>query len=334
MNIKRLTAFLIAALMALSLAACSNGGNGAGTFDDAEDDPNEVKTGFAVISEVRTDEADPGSIYKRSFVSTVAAVIVDTDGRIVKAKVDVMEINADLENNGGVVENPKTRMEQGAEYNYLGETALQSPWCDQLAAVEEFAQGKTAKEFSDSFDYFSGITYDEELLTKCDIDVGCEVKAIAQAANDARALGADDKNELKLAITAKNFEPEEEGDFLAYRMEYATVTMDKDGVITSCIVDESEAKCGIIDGEYAEFPGIYDTKRQMGTQYGMKDVSPIGAEWDEQAKALEYFAAGKTPDELLASVGSDNVTTDADLITTCTIEINEMVDNIIKAADK
>ena len=66
----------------------------------------------------------------------------------------------------------------------------------------------------------------------------------------------------------------------------------------------------------------------------MKGASPIGKEWYEQAAAFEKFAVGKTADELAAAVGEDGYPTDADLSAGCTIIVNAIVDNVVKAVNK
>lgn len=330
---KRAFVVALAAVTVFSFTACSS--KSIVEYDNEEDNPNAVRTGLSVISEIRTDEEEPDSITKRTFISTVAGALVDEDGKVIDVKVDVMQIDADLEKNDGIVTKLKTRKELGDNYELKSESETGKKWYEQIEALEDFCKGKTADEISESFNYFSGITTDEKLLSSCDINVGTEVKAITQAVIGAKSLNADDSNQLKLAITAENVEnTDEDKEILEYRMQYAAVTVDKKGVITSCLIDESEGSCTIIDGEYKEFPGIYNTKKQLGIQYGLKSDSSINMEWYEEAKSLESFASGKTAEELIACVSSeDNTASDADLKSVCTIEINELVANLVKAVN-
>ena len=328
----KILAVIMAAIICISFASCSK--RDIPEYDNPEDNPNAVRTGLSVISEVRTDEVETDSVTKRMFISTAAAVLVDEDGKVIDVKVDIMEINSDLEDNGGVVTELKSAKELGNAYKPDIESETGKSKTEQIVALEEFCKGKTADEINESFDYFSGITKDESLLKDCDINVKTEVKAITQAMAGAKALDAQSNDTLKLSISAQNVEnTDEEKDILSYRMQYAAVTVDKKGVITSCLLDESEGNVTILDGEFKEFPGVYSTKKQLGIQYGLKAASSINSEWFEQIKGLENFAKGKTASELTGVVGDDNFPTDSDLLSVCTIEVNELVANLVKAVN-
>lgn len=64
----------------------------------------------------------------------------------------------------------------------------------------------------------------------------------------------------------------------------------------------------------------------------MKAASPIQKEWYEQAAAFEAFAKGKTAADLTAAVGENGIPADADLKAGCTINVNSIVNNAVKAA--
>ena len=74
----------------------------------------------------------------------------------------------------------------------------------------------------------------------------------------------------------------------SYDVTVVAVTVDQNGVITGCIIDSLGTSVtfdenGIITSDLTVAPM---TKNELGTNYGMGKISPIGKEWNEQAAAL------------------------------------------------
>ncbi|MFQ8581145.1 MAG: hypothetical protein ACLSA6_00720 [Holdemania massiliensis] len=56
----------------------------------------------------------------------------------------------------------------------------------------------------------------------------------------------------------------------------------------------------------------------------MIKASAIGKEWHQQAEALEAWMTGKTIEEIMnLPVGEDGKTTEADVMTSCTIGVSD-----------
>ena len=96
------------------------------------------------------------------------------------------------------------------------------------------------------------------------------------------------------------------------------------------MTDAAEVKLTIEDSVFATAAGAMHSKRAMGDTYGMKQASPIKKEWYEQADAFDAYAVGKTAAELQKTALTDDGKTDA--ISTCTISIDAMLKNAVKAA--
>ena len=85
-----------------------------------------------------------------------------------------------------------------------------------------------------------------------------------------------------------------------YDVTLAAVTVDDNGVIRSCAIDsipatlEFDASGAIITDVNAAIA----TKGELGENYGMGKISPIGKEWDAQVKAVADYAVGKTVEQL------------------------------------
>lgn len=103
------------------------------------------------------------------------------------------------------------------------------------------------------------------------------------------------------------------------------VTVDFDAVLPAGTFDTTGAA-----GEYVAEP---QTKNELKEGYGMKAASPIGKEWYEQMNALEDWCVGKTVAEVLATpLNEKGAATDVDLVSGCTVHINDQLKALEKAA--
>lgn len=79
------------------------------------------------------------------------------------------------------------------------------------------------------------------------------------------------------------------------------------------------------------------TKKVKKEDYGMKKASKIGKEWYEQVDFLEKWAIGKNVKDVIGmktEVKNDHeITTDADLLTGCTIEVKDFLAALNKAVE-
>ncbi len=114
------------------------------------------------------------------------------------------------------------------------------------------------------------------------------------------------------------------------------VTVDEDGVIDSCVIDAIQGKVLFgTDGQLISEPGGILSKNELGEQYGMKQASSIGREWNEQAAAVADYAIGKTVDELKNSAINENgAVKDADLASSATIYIGGLISGIEDAVNR
>jgi hypothetical protein len=116
--------------------------------------------------------------------------------------------------------------------------------------------------------------------------------------------------------------------------DVVAVTVDQDGKIVDCKIDGIQAKINFsADGQLkTDIATTFKTKNELGADYGMAKASPIGKEWNEQAAALAESVKGKTLDEVLAiGVDGEMHATDAALLASVTIKINDYVAAIAKA---
>ena len=115
---------------------------------------------------------------------------------------------------------------------------------------------------------------------------------------------------------------------------YAATTFGSDGKITSCIIDASQTNVNISSAGRitTDLKAPLETKNELGAKYGMKKASGIGKEWNEQAEAFAKYVIGKTADEVSGiSLDEKAAPKDADLKSSVTVAIGEMIEVITKA---
>lgn len=325
MNMKKIVAAGLAGVLAVSFAACSNGAK-----DEAKDAAT-AKTGYAVISEIKDDDYNKSET-ALEIDSVFAAVLVDEDGKVIDVKIDEAQTKPDLTKDNGNVTDLRTKLEKKEDYGMKGVSPIGAEWYEQIAAFEKWAKGKTADEITAAIGE-DGYASDADLKAGCTIHASKIANAVVKAINDAQDLGASATDTLGInVVTEKYYESNETN--LQYDSNYAVVTTDAEGKITSCLIDASQAKCTIADGKFTVEKGTYPSKKELKENYGMKGISPIGAEWFEQAAAFEKWAVGKTADEVKAGIGEDGYPSDADLKAGCTIHASTIAATVAAAATK
>lgn len=112
------------------------------------------------------------------------------------------------------------------------------------------------------------------------------------------------------------------------------VTVDKDGKIVKAAIDTAQTKINFsAEGKVtSDLTAVYKSKQELKEEYGMNKASKIGKEWYEQANALADYFVGKTVEEIKAIPTDDaGVTTDADLVSSVSIKINDYKAAVEKA---
>ncbi|MGN1123661.1 MAG: hypothetical protein ACI4RR_04900 [Eubacterium sp.] len=327
-KMKKILAVGLASVLAVSFAACSKGASNTTDDTSAADNANAAaaKTGYAVVSSISDVEDTTLTID-----SVCAAVLVDADGKIIDCKIDEAQTKPDLAVNDGDVEDLRTKYEKKEDYNMKGASEIGKEWYEQIEAFETFAKGKTADEITAAIGE-DGYPSNADLKAGCTMHASTFAAAVSKAVAGAQDLGASATDTLKLAVTTGKFYESNETN-LQYDSDYAIVTVNAEGKITSCLIDASQAKCSIEDGKFTVADGEFITKKELKEDYNMKGASEIGKEWYEQAAAFEQFAIGKSADELKAAIGEDGYPSDADLKAGCTIHASSIVDNVVKAVN-
>lgn len=327
-KMKKVLAVGLAGLMAVGFAACSSSNDSGKNEDTNKDAVATAKTGYAISSEIKEDEYNKSET-ALEIDSVCAAVLVDADGKIIDVKIDEAQTKPDLKKDNGDVSDLRTKLEKKEDYGMKSSSPIGKEWYEQVEAFEAWAKGKTAEEVKAGIGE-DGYASDADLKAGCTIYANGFATVTAKAVENATDCGAKATDTLKLGMTTSKYYESNETN-LQYDTDYAIVTVDADGKVTSCIIDASQAKCTIADGKFTVEKGTFKSKKELGDDYAMKSASPIGKEWYEQAAAYEQWCIGKTADEIKGCYGEDMSASDADLKAGCTITISAIADNTAKA---
>ncbi|MFG6352657.1 MAG: hypothetical protein K1W21_13845, partial [Oscillospiraceae bacterium] len=301
------------------------------------------KTGLAVIPGLGSskDAAAEGDGVAQSEILLVAVTVGD-DGVIDNCVIDNIQAKIGFSTSGALTTDPATtfpsKNELGDGYGMRKASSIGKEWNEQLAALADYAKGKTVEELKTMAVGEDGKAGDVDLAASVTLYIGSFVDGIEAAVKNAAHMGASKGDKLGLSSEtnmSKSKDAADGKDGLA--QAYATiaaVTFNGD-TVTSCCIDAVQANvnfdaAGHITTDLTAAP---KTKNELGDEYGMRKASSIGKEWNEQAAGFCTYVTGKTLAEIKGlAVDEGGKATDADLAATVTVGIGEFQTLIEKAA--
>lgn len=274
---------------------------------------------------------------------TMVAVLVDDNGVIQDCIIDGISTSIKFDTNGAfygdLTDAPQTKNELGENYGMKKASTIGAEWNEQVAALAEFAVGKTVEELRNGAVSETGKAPEgSDLASSATLYLGSFVSAIEEAVKNAKHLGAQSGDTLKMAaisnIKDSTTADAENAGNAQLNVDVTALTMNGD-TITSCVIDSVQAKVGF-DATGAITSDVVTpvaTKNELGVNYGMVAFGGAIAEWNEQAAAFAAYVTGKTPAEV-AGIAITEATkpADADLAASVTISIIGFQNLIAKAA--
>ncbi len=330
---KKIICVALSVLLILSMAALT--GCGAQTL--------KIGVGVqAVVSEVKDASADGNG--SATVDETVAAVLVDGNGKIVAATIDVLSYGAAFTAEGKFVPVTEftTKREAGDNYGMVAFAGAKKEWYEQADAFCALVVGKTADEVKALVATDAKGT-DEVINAGCTIYVSDFALAIDKAIANAKECDASAKDTLKIGVNAVQGEckdaTEDANGASKVVADFAAVALSADGKVTAAMSDCVDASVAFdnVGKCKTEMGTIILSKRAQRDDYGM---AKYGQDLNGDGKVLEYYAqedaldaaiVGKTADEIGALVvngyGVEEIQTAG-----CTIAISGAVKAIVKAA--
>lgn len=301
-----------------------------------------VKTGISVVTSIADStsaaEGEEGTV---KYDVTIAAVTVDDEGVIRSCKIDSVPASVKIDATGAITSDTAaevlTKNEKGSGYGMVAYGGAVAEWDEQVAALCDYAVGKTVEELkSGAIDESGHAPEGTDLATSATIYLGGYVSSIEAAVNNATHLGAGSWDTLALvtinSLSSSAAATAEKDGTAQLNVDIAAVTS-KDGVITSCMIDAVQAKVafdatGTITTDLSA-PVL--TKNEIGEGYGMVAYGGAIAEWNEQAASFAAYVTGKTAEDVAGIAVSEGKATDEDLASTVTIKIGGFQNLIAKA---
>lgn len=272
---------------------------------------------------------------------TIVAVTVDGKGIIRSCLIDSVPATVAFDASGVIQTDLSaeilTKNELGDNYGMRAKSQIGYEWDEQVAAFAKHAVGKTVDQLKNGSINESGYAADVDLASSASINLFPYIFGIEGAVNNAQPLGAKAGDELRLAsisgLEGSKSATDETDGLAQFDVNVVALTVNGD-TITSCTIDSLQAKVNFNNGGSitTDLTAQMLTKNQLGENYGMSNLSSIGAEWNEQAAAFSKYVTNKTAADVAGiAISEDFTPTEADLVSSVTIKINGFQDLIAKA---
>ncbi len=346
---KKFVMFIFALVAVLSLASCG---------------AKEYKLGMGIeVSTTSSSNATEKKAGNAQVDATVAAVVLDSESKIVACRIDAVQNKIAVSAEGAltVPATFKTKMELGSDYGMAnnpyssdnnGDKIIKE-WNEQAKIFEQYVVGKTAAQINalelNTLDNGYKISKDDALLAAgCTIQITDFISAIVKACNDDQAVTFS-ASEFTLGVAASSYNDKSKnatatsaGAVQVYSDFAATVVAD--GKIAAALNDAIQPKFAV-SATGALTPSYKNTKRVLKAEYGMagnpyssdNNGDNIIKEWYEQSAIFSQYVVGKTGAEVSAleltvldngyEIAKDN----ALLAAGCTIQLTSIKAVVAKA---
>ncbi len=284
---KIITLLCIAALFVCSLGLVSCG-------------EKDYEIGVGIYTGANVENADGNTDGVASVTYTFAAVVIDSDGKIVDCELDSSYYGDVQVTSAGVCTISKamtTKQALGSDYGMSA--AGKNEWNEQADSFASVTVGKNLNEIKAlvASDYRGT---EEVINAGCTIYVSDFVHAIEKAFSNTKSVKLSD-TDVNLGVAVSSSETDADGDTNGSASFTATVTaavMNGDKV-SACLTDEAVVELEVTsDGAVEGNDSEYKTKREQGNSYGMSSIGKT--EWYAQVDAFDNACEGKTADEIAA----------------------------------
>ena len=241
---KKTVSLLMTSLMILSLF----------TFAGCAKEEPTLNLGLGIYTSVSATDATEDKAGQGQATFTAAAVLVDGEGKIVKAFIDCADNKVGYTAEGTAVANDSfvTKYEAGTDYNMVAYGGAVKEWYEQADTFCALIVGKTADEVKALVAENSKGTEDV-LNAGCTIYVAEFALAVEKAINNAAASTATASNTLKLGITTAQTTADATEDKAGSNKVETTLfaaAVNADGKITAAVSDCVEVTFGFeLDGK-------------------------------------------------------------------------------------
>ena len=297
---KKILSLLLLSVLLVSLFSCGGG--------------EKKSEAYLGLGHVIDHEEYPGNPVH--FVYVAAAVIDGKEETVISIALDAYMATATV-GEGGICEEGSA---ESATASAIGADSFKA----MIADITEKVVGKTADEI--------------EALGEAETEdeVAHMYTALAYAVRTAKSPCAKtDKPGVAIAgkMSVKNADPlSETNGNVTSEIDVAAVALNADGKVSGAAIDAMTVKREFDASGTLIAPAAVKTKRELGYDYGMKEISGIKREWFEQAEGFCAYLSGKTAEEIGAIGVANGYPTEDALLSSCTIAISGMIAVSVAAA--
>ena len=298
--------------------------------DNNDNNNAAAKFGSALyVSNVAATDADEENNGKGTMDVTVAAVIVDGEGKIVACELDTLQTAVAFTIDGKAIANDSflTKYEKGDEYKMVAFGGAKAEWYAQADSFENVVAGKTIAEVK-ALLIEGGKGNDEVVNAGCTIAIAEFVNAIEKAVANAKTE-VDPTATLKVTTYTEQTCKDAGADDGSNKVSVCTFAAAiKDGKVVTADSDCVEADFKFdVDG-FVNFDASKAilSKREQGDNYKMKNYETgYESTWAQQADAFDAQCEGKTADEIAGLKGENGKGVEAVQTAGCTIAVSGLV---------
>ena len=270
-----------------------------------------LSLGLGVYTSVSATDATEDKAGEGKATVTAAAVLLDKDGKIVKAVIDCADssVKYDVDGKAQKAGEFKTKREMGKDYGMVAYAGSAKEWYEQADAFCELVIGKGADEVK-ALVASDGKGTADVVSAGCTIDVSEFAEAITEAIANVTDAEIKEEATLKLGMSTTATPTDATEDKAGSNKVETTVfaaALDADGKVI-----EASADCVEVDFTFdTKGKSTLDTKKdflskaQKGDDYGMVAYAGSAKEWYEQADAFCATCVGKSASEIAGLMGSD-----------------------------
>lgn len=305
--------------------------------------------------------------YLSQIDATVAAVVLDEEGKIVMCRLDAVYNKIDVDSEGHITmpDYFKTKMELGDDYSMAkyGQSldwncdGIVLEWYQQAQAFEKHVVGMTVNEVMNMPLQTTGSGYiisgDNELLAAgCTIQIVDFQEAVVKACEDQQYMNFETSEEFILGVAAKSFDDGSSSASYGTAGEIRVssdfaATVISNNVIIAALNDAIQPR--IIVSPLGELTSnFYGTKRELKENYGLHQALNYGMDANEDGIVLEWYlqsfefsnyVVGLSKNEVINLETATNkfgyqMSTDDDLLAAgCTIQITGFKEIVVKAIE-
>ena len=308
------------------------------------------KVGLASVTTATLTDASEDAAGSVQFNTTMAAVILDEEGKVVEVEIDTAQNRVSVTAEGAATapEDTRSKDEKKEDYNMKGQSGIGKEWYEQIEALEAWMVGQTPEKILavPTYEKDAGhlaVPSGDDLKGSVTITIDSYLEAFKRATEalieveveaEVAKFGFANSTGFKIADASADAAGSAQAN-----TDFAVVLLDAAGKVLYVKNDVSQNSAKFDQaGAFEAFTEV-PSKHVRKDDYGMKGVSGIGKEWFEQANALNEWMVGQTVAEIAAVPTEERdashpaVPTGEDLKSSVTITINSYLEVLEKAAE-